>query len=177
MITAVMMKADTRPARRGSNVGESWDVAASPPTLSWEGLSGCPLAWAEGLLCEEVVVVVWRATLGVTTCFSVEAFVTIGDTIFGGCWVEAVLDVELDWVVGLVVVVVVAVEVGVGAAFGCSGVGAELTEMFGDDVTESGGCNAASVDAFVCGVAGGEVAAELVLAVSAGPVVEEVRVL
>lgn len=47
MMTAVMMKADTRPASRGSNVGESCTIVGSPPTLSWEGSSWC-LAWVEG---------------------------------------------------------------------------------------------------------------------------------
>lgn len=28
MMTAVMMKADTRPARRGSKVGDSWAIVA-----------------------------------------------------------------------------------------------------------------------------------------------------
>lgn len=32
MMTAVMMKADTRPARRGSSVGESWTIVAVTET-------------------------------------------------------------------------------------------------------------------------------------------------
>jgi len=32
MMTAVMMKADTKPARRGSNVGESWAIVAGTET-------------------------------------------------------------------------------------------------------------------------------------------------
>lgn len=43
-MTAVMMKADTRPARRGSNVGDLRIVVVSSPTLSWEGLSPRTLA-------------------------------------------------------------------------------------------------------------------------------------
>lgn len=49
MMTAVMMKADTKPARRGSNVGESWTIVGSPSTLSWEGWSAWGLVWAEVL--------------------------------------------------------------------------------------------------------------------------------
>lgn len=59
MMTAVMMKADTRPARRGSNVGDSWAIVVSPPTLSWDGLSAWPLVWAEMLVGVVMVVLGW----------------------------------------------------------------------------------------------------------------------
>lgn len=49
MMTAVMMKADTRPARRGSNAGESWTIVVSLPTLSCDGPAWV-LAWTDVLL-------------------------------------------------------------------------------------------------------------------------------
>lgn len=49
-MTAVMMKADTRPARRGSRVGESCTTVVPSPTLSWDGVLAWALASALGLV-------------------------------------------------------------------------------------------------------------------------------
>lgn len=65
MMTAVMMKADTKPARRGSKVGDSWAIVASPPTLSGDGMSACALAWAE---VDRVIVDVKWATVEPSGC-------------------------------------------------------------------------------------------------------------
>lgn len=111
MMTAVMMKADTRPARSGSNAGDSWTIVVSPPTLSWEGVS----ALVVGLL-EEVVVFGWDSAgvsgdpLGRDVLCGVES---VGDSDLRVSWEELVLDVELDWAIVVVLEVVVVVVVGV----------------------------------------------------------------
>lgn len=129
MMTAVMMKADTRPARRGSNVGESWTTVVSPPTLSCEGLSARALAWAVGLLTGRIVDVWWSTLLSELWSGCDEDDLEVGDSL-----VELVLDVVLDWV--LVVVVVVVEE----AIFGGSDVGAEVLRMgLLDSVLDLGG--------------------------------------
>lgn len=135
MMTAVMMKADTRPARRGSNVGESWTTVVSPPTLSCEGLSARALAWAVGLLVGRIVDVWW------STLFSGRwSGCNEDDLEVGGSLEELVLDVVLDWVLVVVVMVVVeAVEVFV---VGDSDAGAEGLGMgWFDSVMGLGGRN------------------------------------
>lgn len=87
MMTAVMMKADTRPARRGSNVRESWTIVGSPPTLSWEGVLAWSLASAEGLVVW--VMVVFRSDLLVvggcsSDCDVVCCVARVGDSDLGG---------------------------------------------------------------------------------------------
>lgn len=129
MMTAVMMKADTRPARRGSNVGESWTTVVSPPTLSCEGLTAWALAWAVGLLAGRVVDVWWSPLFSGRWSGCNE-----DDLEVGGSLEELVLDVVLDWVLVVVVLVVV------GAFFGGSDVGAEGLGMgWFDAVMELGG--------------------------------------
>lgn len=99
MMTAAMMKADTRPARRGSNPGELWAVP-SPSTLSCDGL----LAWE----------LVWM--LGWVDCLSDCEVFDVGWEV-EGFWTEAVLEFVLD----LVVVALV-----VDSGFGGSDAGAEV---------------------------------------------------
>ncbi len=43
MMTAVMMKADTRPARSGSNVGDSWTIVAGTKTQEIKQAGNAPL--------------------------------------------------------------------------------------------------------------------------------------
>lgn len=80
MMTAVMMKADTRPAKRGSKVGASWTIVMSSPTLSWEGVSTWSLAVE--LLGGLMVVVRWALLEEFVVLCGDESVVDSG---LGGC--------------------------------------------------------------------------------------------
>lgn len=101
MMMAVMMKADTRPARRGSRVGASFSAVVPPPTLSWDEVSMWAFAWALGLgtsfgpsVCTVTAVVTFGFGAGVPGC--VEVMVVVGlvleeVTVICGTELEAVV--------------------------------------------------------------------------------------
>lgn len=100
----------------------------SPATLSWDGVLAWTLVWAEGLLGELMVDLVWSS--------GPFDFEVCGDVCVSGAgifWEEPVLDVEVDWVLTVAVV------------FGGSGVGAEVDER----VVGWAGCFVIKMDVFV----------------------------
>lgn len=95
MMTAAMMKADTRPARRGSNPGELWAIP-SPSTLSCDGLLAWELVWLLG----------WAAVDCLSDC---KVFVF-------GWGVEGFWEVLLEAAIDLVLVAAVVLGSGFGGS-------------------------------------------------------------
>lgn len=100
MMTAVMMKADTRPASRGSSVGESCCIVVSSPlTLSWEGEPEWPLPRVEELAVWTVVELC-RASVWLSEGACVGDADSVDDT-----WVVLLPDEELEWTAAVVALV------------------------------------------------------------------------
>lgn len=95
MMTAAMMKAETRPASRGSRVGASCTAVVSSPTFSGDGVA----LWLTPSLCaSKCVAVVISFAAGVLLC---------------GVLIVVVVVVVVEAVVVVVVVVVAAAVEGV----------------------------------------------------------------